>query len=211
MLAFAFTLLLAATSVFAAPKHGRGCGTTPLSEEVAKAEDDFSRLLEKNGFENSNLTIGRSYFNPPIEVPVYWHVIRKDGTYTGGSLTATEIAKQIRVLNRAFSPAHITFKLERTDYTTNTAWFNSLGPENSINTAAKNMLHRGGKNVLNVYSTGFVTGSGEGLLGYATLPYQYAGNPKDDGVVILHSSLPGGSTVPFNLGYHHPGTGTRVV
>ncbi|KAG8902410.1 hypothetical protein FRB99_004513 [Tulasnella sp. 403] len=200
MLAFAFTLLLAATSVFAAPKHSRGCGTTPSSEEVAKAEGDFSRLLEKNGLVSSNLTIGGSYsFNPPIEIPVYWHVIRKDRTHTGGSLTATEIAKQIRVLNRAFSPAHITFKLERTDYMTNVDWFNGLGPNNTINTVAKYMLHRGGKDVLNVYSTGFVTGSGAGLLGYATFPYQYAGN--DDGVVILHSSLPGGSTVPYNLGY----------
>ena len=43
-------------------------------------------------------------------------------------------------------------------------------------------------------------GDWEGLLGYSTFPIMYNNNTVDDGVVILYSSLPGGATLPFNLG-----------
>jgi len=70
----------------------------------------------------------------------------------------------------------------------------------SYQTAMKNQLRLGGVNALNVYGVGFVSGSGAGLLGYATFPSSYASNPKDDGVVMLYSSVPGGTSAPYNLG-----------
>lgn len=49
----------------------------------------------------------------------------------------------------------------------------------------KNALRVGDAATLNIYSVGFQTGTGDGLLGYATFPDTYTAAPKDDGVVIL--------------------------
>jgi len=60
----------------------------------------------------------------------------------------------------------------------------------------KNALRRGTADDLNIYSC---NPSG-GILGFATFPSSYASQPKLDGVVILYSSVPGGSAVPYDEG-----------
>ncbi|KAF7360468.1 Extracellular metalloprotease [Mycena venus] len=52
----------------------------------------------------------------------------------------------------------------------------------------KLVLLVGGPCDLNIYSVGFNSESGAGLLGYATFPWDYTTNPKDDGVVIQYST-----------------------
>ena len=86
------------------------------------------------------------------------------------------MASQISVLNQGYSSSGISFKLAGSEYTTNADWFNNLGPDSSQNDAAKKALRKGDKATLNLYSVGFVSGSGEGLLGYATFPSDYSGN-----------------------------------
>ena len=61
-------------------------------------------------------------------------------------------------------------------------------------------LKQGLPSDINVYSVNSITGTSGDLLGYATFPSSYEDNPQDDGVVILASSVPGGSGAPFNLG-----------
>jgi hypothetical protein len=137
----------------------------------------------------------------PVVVPVYWHVIRSGTTVALGNITDASIASQIDVLNKAYNgstggaPTQFTFRLISTDRTTNATWF-TASPGSSAEAAMKNALRKGGKNALNIYSTK----PGGGLLGWATFPANYQVNPKNDGAVILFSSIPGGSSVPYNLG-----------
>lgn len=94
------------------------------------------------------------------------------------------------MLNRDFAGSEFPFTLVNTTHTLNAGWFNTAGAGNAQQTAMKNALQKGGAADLNLYCVGFVSGSGKGLLGYATFPWSYAGAPKYDGVVFLISSVP---------------------
>ncbi|KAI0080666.1 zincin [Panus rudis PR-1116 ss-1] len=133
-------------------------------------------------------------------IPVYFHVVSKDSTVNGGNVPDSQITSQINVLNQDYAGSGLTFTLAGTTRTVNAQWFNSVGPSSSLQTTMKRQLRQGGANALNVYTVGFTSGADAGLLGYSTFPSSYSGNPTDDGVVILFSSLPGGSTTGFNLG-----------
>lgn len=118
---------------------------------------------------------------------------------SGGYIPDSQIADQISVLNADYADSGYSFTLAQTTRTLNADWFNNAGPGNDQQTAMKSALRVGGAATLNLYSVGFVSGSGQGLLGYATFPSSYAGAPKDDGVVFLYSSVPEGTTANYNL------------
>jgi hypothetical protein len=135
-----------------------------------------------------------------VTVNVYFHVIRNSAG-TSGNLTTTQLDNQLKVLNDSYSGLtggiNTPFRFVRVsvDYSNNDSWFtctNGTTAEHSMKTA----LHRGGAADLNFYTNNM----GGGLLGWATFPSSYASAPTMDGVVILYSSLPGGSAAPYNLG-----------
>ncbi|KXN87946.1 Extracellular metalloprotease 1 [Leucoagaricus sp. SymC.cos] len=187
----AFFFVLAATSVFGTSiiSTRRTCGTVITPEQKTAAE-----ALFKEKKVDGNFTIQAA------TILVQFHVISKDSTLSGGNVPDSQLQAQIDVMNEAYAPAGITWTLAGTTRTVNADWFNSVGPGASQQTAMKTALHVGGANTLNVYTVGFVSGSGAGLLGYSTFPSSYSGNPTDDGVVMLYSSVPGGTAAPYNLG-----------
>jgi len=149
---------------------------------------------------------------PPgsITINVYFHRIVKAAAtgkpatdYPNGHVPDSQIAAQIDVLNKSYAgqfgglatATPFKFVLAGTDTTVNSKWF-ALGYGTSNETAMKKALRKGTKADLNLYSAKL----SNNLLGWATFPSSYAGKPLNDGVVLLYSSLPGGTAGGYNEG-----------
>ncbi len=159
----------------------RGCATRDLTPDQLLASEAKIAAVADTAF----ITESRN-------IPVYWHVIRS--STGGGGVTSQQIADSISVLNDAFAGTSFSFTLTATTTTNNGTWYTCSG--GTCESQMKNALRQGGSNALNVYSNNM----GGGLLGWATFPSSYASNPKNDGVVILQGSVPGGNAAPYNEG-----------
>jgi Pregnancy-associated plasma protein-A len=141
-------------------------------------------------------------------VPVYFHVVT-DGSI--GSLTRSQIAAQIRVLNVTFGGGEggadtgFTFELVGVTRTDNAKWFYaSIG---GAEHAMKRALRQGGRNALNIYST-----TAGPYLGWAYLPSILDSSSQAylDGVVIDWESWLGTSD-RYEGQYDQGETGTHEV
>lgn len=136
-----------------------------------------------------------------VNVQVHFHVIRRATNVAGGDIPDAWITNQMQVLNDAFAgtgggtATPFRFTLAGTTRTTNAAWY-TMRPGSAQERDAKSRLRRGDAKTLNVY----VAAPTGGLLGWATFPWGYTGNPRGDGVVILNQSMPGSNASVFNLG-----------
>lgn len=182
--------------------NGGRCG-------VQEPNNDTKRVIENN-LRAFNLRRGGEVERAAgsVTVQVYWHVINNGTALANGNIPQSQIDASIQVLNDSFSSVTggfdtpFRFVLAGVTRTTNSTWY-TLSPGSSAESQAKNALRVGDAKVLNIYSAN----PGGGLLGWATFPSSYASNPKNDGVVILFSSVPGGTAAPYNLG----DTGTHEV
>lgn len=176
----------------------RSCGTDLVSEgEQAAVEADVEKRL---GLSNAYAMPYRAAGS--VTVPVWFHVVNRGTGISNGDLPQSQIDAQMQVLADAYAGSPFVFTLAGVTRTTNATWFSSCDAS-SVESAMKSALRRGGAGTLNVYSCS----PGGGLLGWATFPSSYASNPAMDGVVILYSSVPGGTAAPYNLG----DTGTHEV
>ncbi|KAH8830204.1 metalloprotease [Flagelloscypha sp. PMI_526] len=167
----------------------RSCGTEISHEEVIRAEDAF----RANGIVED---ISSTRFSADAVIKVHFHIIYQKENYKGGYIPPEQIAAQMVVLNTAFSlPVHtgLYFEYGSTTYYKNATWFNYASQGYSSQDEMKIKTRKGGKRTLNIWTVGF---TGSGLLGRALFVYR----PWDDGIVVLFSSFPGGSTEYYNRG-----------
>lgn len=122
-----------------------------------------------------------------------------------GAVTEQQRIAQTQVLNDAFNSHGFVFCYDPVAYppreASNAAWF-AMAPNSPAEREAKDALKRDPTRFLNFYTAN----PADNILGWATFPFPVI-DARDDGVVCLYSSLPGGDAVPFNEG----DTGTHEV
>jgi len=167
---------------------GLRCGVPQLNEEEKAAiQGQMDEYIRSTGWTPSNN-------RGSVTFDVIINCIRNNSG-TQGNVTTTQMSNQIAVLNAAYAGTGVSFNWVYYRYVNRTAWYN-MGYGSSAEYNAKNSLHIGGADFLNIYTANL---SG-GLLGWATFPWDYSGAPAMDGVVVHYGSFPGGFASPYNLG-----------
>jgi hypothetical protein len=178
---------------------GNRCGTRSQTPEEVAAHDALHRK-----WSTEQLLRGQPVGNRPVgsvTIPVWVHVINKGAGLANGDVPQSQVTAQIQVLNDAWASTAFRFQLAGTTRTTNAAWYDMA--TDAAELAVKSALKVGGPETLNIY----VANLSGGLLGYAYYASDAAAVGVLDGVVVLNTSLPGGTAAPYNLG----DTGTHEV
>ncbi|PFH51260.1 hypothetical protein AMATHDRAFT_75100 [Amanita thiersii Skay4041] len=134
---------------------------------------------------------------------VHIHVVYGDKSNTiGGYLSDKDIHAQMRVLNEGFASVGVSWNLVNISRVHQLDWFLNIGID--IFGAMKTSLRQGGASTLNIYTVSFYNTARtphRGMLGYSTIPRDYAIAPALDGVVISYTVFPGGTQKSYHLGH----------
>ncbi len=163
---------------------GIRCATVDTAPaDIPRGPADMQEWLDNNP----------SAVNGAIYVPIAFHVITAANGVTG-NVTDAGLQRQVDTLNASFDVTGFYFYISSIDRTANDNWFYSTM---SFDAQMKAALAIDVPHNLNLYTAQI----GGGILGYAYLPWSPSNEDNTlHGVVVLYSSLPGGSSFPYNLG-----------
>jgi Pregnancy-associated plasma protein-A len=161
--------------------RGRGCATLRPNHYQIERNDEALRAARIDTERMGEIEIDVQFI----------HIVNGNK----GHITEARRKQQVEVLNNAFGPAGIRFTYvpEQVKVHDDAKWFDH---GSAVERQAKAALRASPERHLNFYTAGLRGG----LLGWATFPWELDGDRDRDGVVILHSTLPGGPAGSFNLG-----------
>jgi hypothetical protein len=138
----------------------------------------------------------------PTEVKATFNVsftaVYTNKTVEGGYVPADRVNAQIDRLNADFNKTGFSFVLVNTTWVNNPDWFVNAYPGSDAEKAMKATHNNGDATTLNIYTVVFNDTTPS--LGTSSMPSFYYRKPKLDGVMIRHTTLPGGSTANYNMG-----------
>ncbi|MCX5883302.1 MAG: zinc metalloprotease [Deltaproteobacteria bacterium] len=136
----------------------------------------------------------RAFQAATLAIPVAFHVIyASNGT---GNVSDSQLQAQLDVMNTSYALSGVSFSLHGIDRT-QSDWFFRLSNGFIAERKMKKALAVDPTHVLNIY----LTSPNRGILGWSYFPWDYPENSFMHGSVILYSTLPGGSAVPYDEGY----------
>jgi hypothetical protein len=175
---------------------GNRCGSHKSPEDIDLDEAEYQEILESILSSSSNLRSkvlsDTLELNVVTKVNLHFHVIMSSSGL--GNVSDAMLRAQLEVLNKDFEKSLFQFVVKSIDRTANNEWY-TMEQDSKAESNAKNVLRKGTAADLNIYvaNIGF-SDVDEGVLGWATFPDQYKKNIKflkNDGVVILSTTLPG--------------------
>ena len=211
---------LHATFEKALPPPGRSCGAMEVLQAQLAADPSLGQRMaaveaQTRAF-SANAAANRTTAGV-VTIPVVVHVVYNTAAE---NVPTSQITAQLNVLNQDFAKTNADASLIPTAFAglaanTNVQFVLAKRDPNgratdgiirkqsktrswSTNDAVKNSK-RGGSDAwpATQYLNLWVCNLGNGLLGYAQFP---GGAASTDGVVVLYSSLPGGTAAPYNKG-----------
>jgi len=213
-----FLLLFAsfvALSVYASPlRYGsrfdvierRGCGTHFDLETRAEIEEAlvYARSeMDDNLYIRDDKEAGKGKDTTernlePVSFDVYWHIVYANETKEGGYVSDERIQQQMTVLNDDYKSTNISWNLKNVTRIESEDWFTNVWPGSKQEKEMKAQYHKGDSTALNIFTAQFNATTKS--LGFSSLPSTYLRDPLSDGVMIRHSTLPGGDQPNYSHG-----------
>jgi len=138
---------------------------------------------------------------PPMQnitFNVAFTAVYANNSVAGGYVPVDRMKAQVDRLNTDYNSTGFSFVLTNTTWVDNPSWFVNAYPGSPAEMEMKERYNIGDARTLNVYT--LIFNDTTLSLGASSMPSYYSRKPKLDGVLLRHTTLPGGSMKNFDMG-----------